>query len=92
MPCGRQAVDLEMLELWIAFGVVVLLMLIGLFGNLIPGVPGTSLIFGGALVHHLPAADRRRAAAGAAVAPLAAAWASRVKAAASRSGAGQGPQ
>ena len=53
MPCGRQAVDLEMLELWIAFGVVVLLMLIGLFGNLIPCVPGTSLIFIGALVHQL---------------------------------------
>ena len=51
MPCGRQAVDLEMLELWIAFGVVLLVMLIGLFGNLIPGVPGTSLIFVGALVH-----------------------------------------
>ena len=53
MPCGRQAVDLEMLELWIAFGVVLLVMLIGLFGNLIPGVPGTSLIFVGALVHQL---------------------------------------
>ena len=57
MPCGRQAVDLEMLELWIAFGVVVLLMLIGLFGNLIPGVPGTSLIFVGALVHQLYLGD-----------------------------------
>ena len=44
---------MEMLELWIAFGVVLLLMLIGLFGNLIPGVPGTSLIFVGALVHQL---------------------------------------
>ena len=53
MPCGRQVVDLEMLELWIAFGVVLLVMLIGLFGNLIPGVPGTSLIFVGALVHQL---------------------------------------
>ena len=49
MPCGRQAVDLEMLELWIAFGVVLLVMLIGLFGNLIPGVPGTSLIL--SLIH-----------------------------------------
>ena len=53
MPCGRHAVDLEMLELWIAFGVVLLVMLIGLFGNLIPGVPGTSLIFVGALMHQL---------------------------------------
>ena len=42
-----------MLELWIGFGVVLLVMLIGLFGNLIPGVPGTSLIFVGALVHRL---------------------------------------
>ncbi|HCV99181.1 MAG TPA: DUF456 domain-containing protein [Verrucomicrobiales bacterium] len=42
-----------MLELWIGFGVMLLVMLIGLFGNLIPGVPGTSLIFVGALVHRL---------------------------------------
>ena len=32
---------------------MLLVMLIGLFGNLIPGVPGTSLIFVGALVHQL---------------------------------------
>ena len=42
-----------MMELWIGFGVVLLVMLVGLFGNLIPGVPGTSLIFVGALAHQL---------------------------------------
>ena len=42
-----------MTELWIGFGVVLLVMLIGMIGNLIPGVPGTSLIFVSALVHQL---------------------------------------
>jgi len=42
-----------MLELWIGFGVVLVFMLVGLIGNLIPGVPGTSLIFIVALVHQL---------------------------------------
>ena len=46
-----------MTELWIGFGVVLLVMLVGMIGNLIPGVPGTSLIFVSALVHQLYFAD-----------------------------------
>ncbi len=42
-----------MLELWIGFGLILLVMFIGMIGNLIPGVPGTSLIFTAGLIHQL---------------------------------------
>ena len=42
-----------MLELWIGFGLIILVMFIGMIGNLIPGVPGTSLIFTAGLIHQI---------------------------------------
>ena len=42
-----------MLEIWIGFGLILLVMFIGMIGNLIPGVPGTSLIFTAGLIHQL---------------------------------------
>ena len=42
-----------MLELWIGFGLIILVMFIGMIGNLIPGIPGTSLIFTAGLIHQL---------------------------------------
>lgn len=42
-----------MLELWIGFGLILLVMFIGMIGNLIPGVPGTSLTFTAGLIHQL---------------------------------------
>ncbi|MED5454657.1 MAG: DUF456 domain-containing protein [Verrucomicrobiota bacterium] len=42
-----------MYEIWIGFGLILLVMLIGVIGNLIPGVPGTSLIFTAGLIHQL---------------------------------------
>ena len=42
-----------MIELWIGFGLVLLVMFIGMIGNLIPGVPGTSLIFTAGIIHQL---------------------------------------
>ncbi len=42
-----------MIELWVSFVVVLLIMMVGMIGNMIPGVPGTSLIFVSALVHQL---------------------------------------
>ena len=42
-----------MLELWIGFGLIILVMFIGMIGNLIPGIPGTSLIFTAGLIHQI---------------------------------------
>ena len=42
-----------MYEIWIGFGLILLVMFIGVIGNLIPGVPGTSLIFTAGLIHQL---------------------------------------
>ncbi|MDP6795139.1 MAG: DUF456 domain-containing protein [Verrucomicrobiota bacterium] len=42
-----------MTELWIGYGIVLLIMFIGVMGNLIPGIPGTPLILAGAVGHQL---------------------------------------
>ena len=42
-----------MTELWIGYVIVLLIMFIGVMGNLIPGIPGTPLILAGALGHQL---------------------------------------
>ena len=38
-----------MTELWIGYGIVMIIMFIGVLGNLIPGIPGTPEILAGAL-------------------------------------------
>ena len=40
-----------MIELWTGYGIVLLIMFIGVMGNLIPGIPGTPLILAGAVGH-----------------------------------------
>ena len=42
-----------MIELWTGYGIVLLIMFIGVMGNLIPGIPGTPLILAGAVGHQL---------------------------------------
>ena len=42
-----------MTELWTGYAIVLLIMFIGVMGNLIPGIPGTPLILAGALGHQL---------------------------------------
>ena len=42
-----------MMELWTGYGIVLLIMIIGVMGNLIPGIPGTPLILAGAVGHQL---------------------------------------
>ena len=42
-----------MTELWIGYVIVLLIMFIGVMGNLIPGIPGTPLILAGAVGHQL---------------------------------------
>jgi hypothetical protein len=42
-----------MTELWIGYAIVLLIMFIGVMGNLIPGIPGTPLILTGAVGHQL---------------------------------------
>ena len=42
-----------MTELWTGYAIVLLIMFIGVMGNLIPGIPGTPLILAGAVGHQL---------------------------------------
>ena len=42
-----------MTELWIGYGIVLLVMFVGVMGNVIPGIPGTPLILAGAVGHQL---------------------------------------
>ena len=42
-----------MIELWTGYGIVLLIMFIGVMGNLIPGIPGTPLILAGAVGHQI---------------------------------------
>jgi len=42
-----------MMELWIGYGIVLLVMFVGVMGNVIPGIPGTPLILAGAVGHQL---------------------------------------
>ena len=42
-----------MTELWTGYAIVLLIMFIGVMGNLIPGIPGTPLILAGAVGHEL---------------------------------------
>ena len=42
-----------MTELWIGYLIVLLIMFIGVIGNFIPGVPGTSLLLVAGLGHQL---------------------------------------
>ena len=42
-----------MTELWIGYVIVLLIVFIGVMGNLIPGIPGTPLILAGAVGHQL---------------------------------------
>ena len=47
-----------MTELWIGYSIVMIIMFIGVLGNLIPGIPGTPLILAGALGHQLYFAEQ----------------------------------
>jgi len=42
-----------MTELWTGYGIVLLVMFVGVMGNVIPGIPGTPLILAGAVGHQL---------------------------------------
>ena len=42
-----------MTELWTGYAIVLLIMFIGVMGNLIPGIPGTPLLLAGAVGHQL---------------------------------------
>ena len=42
-----------MTELWTGYGIVLLVMFVGVMGNVIPGIPGTPLIPAGAVGHQL---------------------------------------
>ena len=39
--------------MWIGYGIVLLVMFVGVMGNVIPGIPGTPLILAGAVGHQL---------------------------------------
>ncbi len=40
-------------DLWLGYGIVLLVMFVGVMGNVIPGIPGTPLILAGAVGHQL---------------------------------------